>query len=172
MAEPFRCLSLDPKISLLVKVYDMGVVAFDTHKVVKDLKRAGFNDQQAEAVVSAVGEAVGENVATKADLEPVAKKADIQASLEPYMTKADLQAALEPYMTKADLQAALEPYVTKADLRATLEPYATKADLRTTLEPYATKADLQETKAELYRAIWIQTGAIIAAVAALLRLFR
>ena len=124
----------------------MGAVAFDTHKVLKDLKRAGFNDQQAEAVVSAVGEAVGENVATKADLEPVA--------------------------TKADLQAILEPYVTKADLRETLEPYATKADLRATLEPYATKADLQETKAELYRAIWIQTGAIIAAVAALLRLFR
>ena len=146
MAVPFRCLSLDPKIRLLVKVYGTGVVAFDTHKVVKDLKRAGFNDQQAEAVVSAVGEAVGENVATKADLEPVA--------------------------TKADLQAALEPYVTKADLRATLEPYATKADLRTTLEPYATKADLQETKAELYRAIRVQTGAIIAAVAALLRLFR
>ena len=124
----------------------MGAVAFDTHKVVKDLKRAGFNDQQAEAVVSAVGEAVGENVATKADLELVA--------------------------TKTDIQAALEPYATKTDLRTTLEPYATKADLRTTLEPYATKADIQETKAEIYRAIWIQTGAIIAAVAALLRLFR
>ena len=91
----------------------MGAVAFDTHKVVKDLKRAGFNDEQAEAVVSAVGEAVGENVATKADLEPVATKADLQASLEPYATKA-----------------------------------------------------------ELYRALWIQTGAILAAVAALLRLFR
>lgn len=133
MAEPFRCLSLDPKISLLVKVCGMGAVAFDTHKVVKDLKQAGFNDEQAEAVVSAVGEAVGENVATKADLEPVA---------------------------------------TKTDLRASLDPYATKADLRAALEPYATKADIQETKAELYRAIWIQTGAIIAAVAALLRLFR
>lgn len=104
----------------------MGAVAFDTHKVVKDLKRAGFNDEQAEAVVSAVGEAVGENVATKADLEPV---------------------------------------VTKADLQAALEPYATKADIQTSLEPYATKA-------ELYRALWIQTGAILAAVAALLRLFR
>lgn len=118
--------SLDAKIGLLVNVSGMGAVAFDTHKVVKDLKRAGFNDLQAEAVVSAVGEAVGENVATKADLEPVA--------------------------TKADLQAALEPYATKVDLQISLEPYATKA--------------------ELYRALWIQTGAILAAVAALLRLFR
>lgn len=78
----------------------MGTVAFDTHKVVKDLKRAGFNDEQAEAVVSAVGEAVGETVATKAALEPLA------------------------------------------------------------------------TKADLYRALWIQTGAILAAVATILRLFR
>ena len=58
------------------------------------------NDEQAEAVVPAVGEAVGETVATQADLEPLA------------------------------------------------------------------------TKADLYRALWIQTGAILAAVAALLRLFR
>lgn len=107
-------------MSLSVKADGMGDVAFDTHKVVEDLKRAGFNDEQAEAVVSAVGEAVGENVATKTDLEPV----------------------------------------------------ATKVDLSAALEPYATKADIQETKAEIYRAIWIQTGAIIAAVAALLRLFR
>ena len=78
----------------------MGTVAFDTHKVVKDLKRTGFNDEQAEAVVSAVGEAVGATVATKADLDPLA------------------------------------------------------------------------TKADLYRALWIQTGAILAAVAAILRLFR
>lgn len=146
-------------MSLSVKADGMGDVAFDTHEVVKDLKRAGFNDEQAEAVVSAVGEAVGENVATKTDLEPVA-------------TKADLSAALEPYATKANLRTTLEPYATKADIREALEPYATKADLRTTLEPYATKADIQETKAEIYRAIWIQTGAIIAAVAALLRLFR
>ena len=101
MAEPRRRLSLDAKITPLVKVCGMGAVAFDTHKVVKDLKRAGFNDQQAEAVVSAVGEAVGENVATKADLEPVATKADLQAILEPYVTKADLRATLEPYATKA-----------------------------------------------------------------------
>ena len=78
----------------------MGTVAFDTHKVVKDLKRTGFNDEQAEAVVSAVGEAVGETVATKADLEALA------------------------------------------------------------------------TKADLYRVLWIQTGAILAAVATILRLFR
>ncbi len=44
-------------------------IAFDTHKAVKALKEAGFDDPQAEAVVATVGDAMGENVATKADLQ-------------------------------------------------------------------------------------------------------
>lgn len=65
----------------------MGALAFDTHEVVEDLKRAGFNDEQAEAVVSAVGEAVGENVATKADPESM----ETRAGLHP--TKTDIYRA-------------------------------------------------------------------------------
>ena len=48
---------------------------FDTHKAVKALKQAGFDDSQAEAVVATVGDAIGENVATKGDT--LALKADI-----------------------------------------------------------------------------------------------
>ena len=48
---------------------------FDTHKAVKALKQAGFDDSQAEAVVATVGDAIGENVATKGDA--LALKADI-----------------------------------------------------------------------------------------------
>ena len=44
---------------------DMSTLAFDTHKAIKGLKEAGFEEAQAEAVVSALGEAMGENVATK-----------------------------------------------------------------------------------------------------------
>jgi hypothetical protein len=46
----------------------MTALAFDTHKAVKALKEAGFGDAQAEAVVGTVGDAVGGNVATKADI--------------------------------------------------------------------------------------------------------
>ncbi len=46
----------------------MAVLAFDTLKAAKTLKEAGFEEAQAEAVVAAVGGAMGENVATKADL--------------------------------------------------------------------------------------------------------
>ncbi len=55
----------------------MSTLAFDTHKAVKELKQAGFDDTQAEAVVATVGDAIGGNVATKTDI--AALKTDIAA---------------------------------------------------------------------------------------------
>ena len=49
----------------------MTSIAFDTYKAVKALKQAGFEEVQAEAVVATVGEAMGENVATKADMAEI-----------------------------------------------------------------------------------------------------
>ena len=59
----------------------MSALAFDTHKAVTALKQAGFDEGQAEAVVNTVGDALGGNVATKADLtEAVAAvRADMAA---------------------------------------------------------------------------------------------
>ena len=54
----------------------MSALAFDPHKAVTALKQAGFAEPQAEAVVTTMGEALGGNVATKADL------AAVQAKLE------------------------------------------------------------------------------------------
>ena len=54
----------------------MSALAFDTYKAVAALKQAGFEEAQAEAVVNTMGEALGGNVATKADL------AAVQAKLE------------------------------------------------------------------------------------------
>ena len=47
----------------------MSALAFDTYKAVAALKQAGFEEAQAEAVVTTIGEALGGNVATKADLK-------------------------------------------------------------------------------------------------------
>ena len=55
----------------------MATLVFDTHKAVKTLREAGFEETQAEAMVETVGNAMGENVATKADIEPLATKADV-----------------------------------------------------------------------------------------------
>ena len=46
----------------------MTTLAFDTHAAVKALKDAGFEEAQAEAVVTTVGDAITGNVATKADV--------------------------------------------------------------------------------------------------------
>ena len=80
----------------------MPALAFDTHKAVKTLKAAGANEILAEAVVSTVGDAIGGNVATKADL------VELQAT-----TKADL-AELQA-TTKADLAELLQA-TTKAEI--------------------------------------------------------
>ena len=70
---------------------------FDTLKAVKSLKAAGFDELQAEAVVSTVGSAVAENLVTKADLD--AAKADLDATL---------RRALEPMVTRKYLQSELQ----------------------------------------------------------------
>ena len=49
----------------------MSVLAFDTHEAVLALKQAGFEESQAEAVVTTMGAALGGQVATKADLAEV-----------------------------------------------------------------------------------------------------
>ena len=49
----------------------MAVSAFDTHKAVKDLREAGFGEEQAEAMVATVGQAANQNIqnfATKTDI--------------------------------------------------------------------------------------------------------
>ena len=95
---------------------------FDTHKAVKALSHAGFDDTQAEAVVEQINEAVNENVATKSDFERFVAKLD-----------------LERFATKEDF----ERFATKQDL----ERFATKEDLKL----YATKEDLERFTAELVK---------------------
>lgn len=46
----------------------MTTLALDTHKAVKTLQDAGFKEAQAEAMVATFGNAMSENLATKADL--------------------------------------------------------------------------------------------------------
>lgn len=71
----------------------MSVVAFDTHKIVKRLRDAGFSEPQAEAVTAAVQEGA------VIDLSHLATKADLQTALKDMATKADIK----DMATKADL---------------------------------------------------------------------
>ena len=44
---------------------------FDTHRAIQNLKEAGVEESQAEAMVAMVGGLIGDNVATKADVQRV-----------------------------------------------------------------------------------------------------
>ncbi len=52
-------------------------LTFDTHKIVKDLQDAGFDEAQAEAVVNALGNAIERDIVRPPDLKNFATKADI-----------------------------------------------------------------------------------------------
>ena len=56
-------------------------VTFDTLSAAKELRKTGFEDRQAEAIVSTISKAMSETVATKADLElqGAATRAEIDA---------------------------------------------------------------------------------------------
>ena len=110
----------------------MLATAFDPLAAARDLKAAGFEPEQAEALAAQLRFAAGADHADHADL---ATKADIETLRTE--TKADIEALRAE--TKADIAA----------LRA------------------ETKIEREALRADLYRALWIQGGAIVAILTAL-----
>ena len=94
----------------------MATAPFDTLRIAQALRDAGFDDEQSEAIVSAIQDSLGENVATKSDL-----------------------------------------FAVKSDL------FAVKSHLET---------KLVELRADIYRALWMQGGALVMIMVALFTLFR
>ena len=128
----------------------MSALAFDTYKAVTALKQAGFEEAQAEAVVNTMGEALGGNVATKADLT------EVRAALEADMTA--MKAALETDIAavKADIEQLRGE--TKADL-ATM-----RADMETL------RADMAEQFTALYKQLWLMAVGIVGLTVTLVKL--
>ena len=69
----------------------MTTMSFDTHKIVKELQEAGFDESQAEAVVAAIGTAVMGNLATKQDV----KDARNEAKSDIEKLSSELRAAMQ-----------------------------------------------------------------------------
>ena len=126
---------------------------FDTLGTARDLEATGIERGQAEAIAQAIGRD-GEELATRDDIERLesrtASKEDVQR----------FEAA-----TRNDF-ARLEA-ATKDDFARFESRTASKEDVERIVErleaQIATKAD----RAELYRALWIQGGGIVAILAAL-----
>ena len=134
----------------------MAMPAFDTHKAVKALSSAGFDNAQAEAVVDQISGAVSENVATKVDLDRFATKED----LDRFATKEDL----DRFATKVDLdrfatREDLERFATKEDL----ERYATKEDLRQEVEKLELRlaAELEKQSSKYLRSMVVVVAGIV-----------
>ena len=91
--EPVRPVAL-PSLRVLASVEGqrrsgwrnlvIATLAFDTHKAVKALREAGFDDLQAEAVTEQISAAIGENLVTKDDLENAVEKLELRITTKVY----------------------------------------------------------------------------------------
>ena len=94
--------------------------AFDTHKAVKALCSAGFDDTQAEAVVDQINGAINENVATKTDLEKLPTKEELRQEITKLATRADV----ERCATREELRQEIAKLATRTDVIATADELA------------------------------------------------
>ena len=94
----------------------MAILAFDTHKAVKALCNAGFNGDQAEAVVEQINGAVNENVATKADLAQLVHREEFSYELNETVAKLATKEAVAKLATKEELREAVAKLATKEEL--------------------------------------------------------
>ena len=77
----------------------MATFTFDTHRVVKELQEAGFDETQAEVLVETLSQVVGGNLTTKDDLRDMATKSDLVELRGDMATKSDVR----DMATKSDL---------------------------------------------------------------------
>ena len=122
----------------------MNIPAFDTQKAVKAFEQAGFDDKQAETVVTTMNDVMSQNFATKAD--HLVLKSDLEQSIDKVRT--DLKQSIDKVRT--DLEQSIEKL--RTDIERSIEK------LRTDLEQKI--ADKFE---ELYRHLWMMGIGIVLA---------
>ena len=135
---------------------------FDTLETARDLEATGIERPQAEAIAQAIGRN-GEQLATRSDFERL--EAATRSDFERFeaATRSDFERF--EAATRSDFER-LEA-ATRSDFERLEAQAATKSDLERLEAKAATKSDLERLRAELYRALWIQGGGIVAIVAAL-----
>ena len=101
---------------------DATPVIFDTLKAAQELRKTGFEDRQAEAVVETISKAVSETVATKADLQLVRSEMAMNADLQ--LLRSDVELLRSEMATNADLQ------LLRSDVELLRSEMATNADLQ------------------------------------------
>ena len=132
-------------------------VTFDTLSAAQALRKSGFEDRQAEAIVTTISKAMSETVATKSDLE--LQGSAIRTDLE--RQGAEIRADLE--RQGAEIRTDLERQ--GAEIRTDLERQgaATRAEIvatRTDLEKQiaATRTDLEKQLAAIRKDMELQAS--------------
>ena len=140
----------------------MNLPAFDTQKAVKEFKEGGFNDKQAEAVVTTMNDVMSQNFATKADLFVLKgdlnkAKVDLEQTIE--KVRSDLEKSIEK--VRSDLEKSIEKV--RSDLENSIEKV--RSDLEKSIEKV--RSDLEKTIADkfetLYRHLWVMGIGIVLA---------
>ena len=109
----------------------MATFVFDTHRAVKDLEEAGFPEAQAEALVEIVGLAVGENAATKGDLDAMERR--IAARFEAQEKQNELRFAAQEQQMEIRFAAQEEKFNARIDAlesKQDADIRAVRADMR------------------------------------------
>ena len=133
------------------------VIAFDTHRFVKNLTASGFTEAQAEALADEQAHLLDSNLATKTDF--LAIKSDIrevraeirEVKAEVRGVKSELESNIE--QVRSDLEVKIEQV--KGDLDVRLEQV--KGELEMRIE--GVRSEVQKAKADLLK--WM-VGALTA----------
>ena len=144
---------------------------FDTHRAVKVLTAAGFEEAKAEAVVDAVGES-HEDLATKGDLRELATKDDLRElatkdDLREFATKDDLRVLEQK--TQAEIQDLAQK--TQTEMRA-MELRLQHVEVRLEALARSWKADLKDFELRLtlrLGALVVGANTVLAVLIVLLR---
>jgi hypothetical protein len=108
----------------------MTALAIDTLQLVKDLKLAGFDEPQAEAVTRAIRQSQDvdlAHMATRADLAALVTRGDLREELTNFATKADLMEAkseLKTEISELRSEIAVGKWVNGAALAAIMAIFA------------------------------------------------
>ena len=106
----------------------MGVVAFDTYTAAKRLRAAGFNENQAEAAVAMVREAVAEGTGNTASLE--AGLAELRTDVTDLKVEV---AGIKANMARIEANMATKADVARIEADVAASKEASRALLRTML---------------------------------------
>ena len=108
----------------------------------QELRKTGFEDRQAEAVVETISKAVNETVATKADLQLVRSEMATNADL--HLLRSDVELLRSEMATNADL------HLLRSDVELLRSEMATKADLQLLRSEVGTlRSDVELLRSEM-----------------------